>query len=151
MITHLIFKTISLLLRDLLFNQIYPRLVENSVARGVFLESLEPYILSERIGCLTAPVMRDLLSYFQENGMMDSVEGCLVHMDITNLDIQQVCTVCANTSSVLRKSAYVCLKTYVCLFVCLQVVQMCWDNQLYDAMIYVFNSGMNDYISPMEV
>ncbi|XDV15128.1 hypothetical protein PO909_015259 [Leuciscus waleckii] len=106
--------------KDLLFNQIYPRLVENSVARGVFLESLEPYILSERIGCLTAPVMRDLLSYFQENGMMDSVEGCLVHMDITNLDIQQV-------------------------------VQMCWDNQLYDAMIYVFNSGMNDYISPMEV
>ncbi|KTF73814.1 hypothetical protein cypCar_00025298, partial [Cyprinus carpio] len=106
-------------LEDLLFNQIYPRLVENSVARGVFLESLEPYILSERIGCLTAAVMRDLLSYFQENGMMDSVEGCLVHMDITNLDIQQV-------------------------------VQMCWDNQLYDAMIYVFNSGMNDYISPME-
>ncbi|XP_051558427.1 vacuolar protein sorting-associated protein 8 homolog isoform X3 [Myxocyprinus asiaticus] len=106
-------------LRDLLFNQIYPRLVENSVAKGVFLESLEPYILSERIGCLTAPVMRDLLSYFQENGMMESVEGCLVHMDITNLDIQQV-------------------------------VQMCWDNQLYDAMIYVFNSGMNDYISPME-
>lgn len=104
---------------DLLFNQIYSRLVENSVAKGVFLESLEPYILSERIGCLTAPVMRDLLSYFQENGMMESVEGCLVHMDITNLDIQQV-------------------------------VQMCWDNQLYDAMIYVFNSGMNDYISPME-
>uniref|UniRef100_A0AAY5E957 RING-type domain-containing protein n=1 Tax=Electrophorus electricus TaxID=8005 RepID=A0AAY5E957_ELEEL len=104
---------------DLLFNQIYSRLLENPVARGVFLESLEPYILSERIGCLTAPVMRDLLSYFQENGMMESVEGCLVHMDITNLDIQQV-------------------------------VRMCWDNQLYDAMIYVFNSGMNDYISPME-
>ncbi|XP_076852414.1 vacuolar protein sorting-associated protein 8 homolog isoform X1 [Brachyhypopomus gauderio] len=104
---------------DLLFNQIYSKLVENPVAKGVFLESLEPYILSERIGCLTAPVMRDLLSYFQENGMMESVEGCLVHMDITNLDIQQV-------------------------------VRMCWDNQLYDAMIYVFNSGMNDYISPME-
>ncbi|KAI1898316.1 hypothetical protein AGOR_G00071070 [Albula goreensis] len=104
---------------DLLFSQIYGRLVENSVARGVFLESLEPYILSERLGCLTAPVMRDLLSHFQDNGMMDSVENCLVHMDITSLDIQQV-------------------------------VQMCWENQLYDAMIYVFNSGMNDYISPME-
>ncbi|XP_056587442.1 vacuolar protein sorting-associated protein 8 homolog [Triplophysa dalaica] len=104
---------------DLLFNEIYPRLVENSVARGVFLESLEPYILNERIGCLTAPVMRDLLSYFHENGMMESVEGCLVHMDITNLDIKQV-------------------------------VKMCWDNQLYDAMIYVFNSGINDYVSPME-
>ncbi|MFT7807999.1 vacuolar protein sorting-associated protein 8 homolog [Arapaima gigas] len=104
---------------DLLFGQIYSRLVENSVAKGVFLESLEPYILSERIGCLTTPIMRDLLNHFQENGMMDSVENCLVHMDITSLDIQQV-------------------------------VQMCWEHQLYDAMIYVFNSGMNDYISPME-
>nr|XP_019959101.1 PREDICTED: vacuolar protein sorting-associated protein 8 homolog [Paralichthys olivaceus] len=30
------------------------------------------------------------------------------------------------------------------------VVQVCWENQLYDAMIYVFNRGMNDYITPME-
>lgn len=28
---------------------------------------------------------------------------------------------------------------------------MCWENRLYDAMIYVYNSGMNDYITPMEV
>lgn len=35
--------------------------------------------------------------------------------------------------------------------VCLKVVRVCWENQLYDAMIYVFNSGMNDYITPMEV
>ncbi|XP_045567165.1 vacuolar protein sorting-associated protein 8 homolog isoform X2 [Salmo salar] len=105
--------------RDLLFNQLYTRLVENCVARGVFLESLEPYIVSERLGCVTAPVMRDLLTHLQDNNMMDSVENCLIHLDITSLDIQQV-------------------------------VQMCWDNQLYDAMIYVFNRGMNDYINPME-
>ncbi|KAJ8385099.1 hypothetical protein AAFF_G00193200 [Aldrovandia affinis] len=104
---------------DVLFSQIYGRLVENSISRAVFLESLEPYILSERLGSLTAPVMRDLLAHLQDNGMMDSVENCLVHMDVTSLDIQQV-------------------------------VQMCWENQLYDAMIYVFNRGMNDYISPME-
>eukprot|EP00063_Salmo_salar_P064724 XP_014039559.1 PREDICTED: vacuolar protein sorting-associated protein 8 homolog [Salmo salar] len=63
--------------------------------------------------------MRDLLTHLQDNNMMDSVENCLIHLDITSLDIQQV-------------------------------VQMCWDNQLYDAMIYVFNRGMNDYINPME-
>lgn len=28
---------------------------------------------------------------------------------------------------------------------------MCWENRLYDAMIYVYNSGMNDFITPMEV
>lgn len=33
----------------------------------------------------------------------------------------------------------------------MQVVLLCWENHLYDAMIYVYNSGMNDFISPMEV
>ncbi|XP_027391601.1 vacuolar protein sorting-associated protein 8 homolog [Bos indicus x Bos taurus] len=27
---------------------------------------------------------------------------------------------------------------------------MCWENRLYDAMIYVYNRGMNEFISPME-
>ncbi|XP_023606373.1 vacuolar protein sorting-associated protein 8 homolog isoform X6 [Myotis lucifugus] len=31
-----------------------------------------------------------------------------------------------------------------------QVVLMCWENHLYDAMIYVYNRGMNEFISPME-
>uniref|UniRef100_A0A8C3X6S9 Vacuolar protein sorting-associated protein 8 homolog n=1 Tax=Catagonus wagneri TaxID=51154 RepID=A0A8C3X6S9_9CETA len=31
-----------------------------------------------------------------------------------------------------------------------QIVLMCWENRLYDAMIYVYNRGMNDFISPME-
>ncbi|XP_070833577.1 vacuolar protein sorting-associated protein 8 homolog [Chaetodon trifascialis] len=104
---------------DLLFNQLYARLVENMVAKGVFLESLESYIVADRLGHLTTPIMRDLLAHYHGNGMMDSLERCIVHLDITSLDIQQV-------------------------------VQVCWENQLYDAMIYVFNSGMNDYITPME-
>ncbi|MGH0136272.1 UNVERIFIED_CONTAM: hypothetical protein FKN15_064524 [Acipenser sinensis] len=104
---------------DLLFNQIYSKLGENSVAKGVFLECLEPYILSDRLTGLTPHVMKDLLVHFQDNGMMDSIEACIVHLDITSLDIQQV-------------------------------VQMCWEHHLHDAMIYVYNSGMNDYINPME-
>uniref|UniRef100_A0A8C6DD46 Vacuolar protein sorting-associated protein 8 homolog n=1 Tax=Moschus moschiferus TaxID=68415 RepID=A0A8C6DD46_MOSMO len=31
-----------------------------------------------------------------------------------------------------------------------QIVLMCWENRLYDAMIYVYNRGMNEFISPME-
>uniref|UniRef100_A0A4W6F917 VPS8 subunit of CORVET complex n=1 Tax=Lates calcarifer TaxID=8187 RepID=A0A4W6F917_LATCA len=105
---------------DLLFNQLYARLAENTVAKGVFLESLETYIVADRLGHLTTPIMRDLLAHYHSNGMMDSLERCIVHLDVTSLDIQQV-------------------------------VRVCWENQLYDAMIYVFNSGMNDYITPMEV
>uniref|UniRef100_A0A8D0A3F3 VPS8 subunit of CORVET complex n=1 Tax=Sander lucioperca TaxID=283035 RepID=A0A8D0A3F3_SANLU len=105
---------------DLMFNQLYSRLVENTVAKGVFLESLESYIVADRLGHLTTPIMKDLLAHYHGNGMMDSLERCIVHLDVTSLDIQQV-------------------------------VQVCWENQLYDAMIYVFNSSMNDYITPMEV
>ncbi|XP_051787223.1 vacuolar protein sorting-associated protein 8 homolog [Erpetoichthys calabaricus] len=104
---------------DLLFSQIYSKMGENSVAKGVFLECLEQYILSDRLVGLTPHVMKDLLIHFQDNGMMDSIESCIVHMDITSLDIQWV-------------------------------VQLCWEHHLYDAMIYVYNSGMNDYLTPME-
>ncbi|XP_069578670.1 vacuolar protein sorting-associated protein 8 homolog isoform X2 [Brachyistius frenatus] len=111
----------SLLLQraDLLFNQLYSRLMENMVAKGVFLESLESYIIADRLGHMTTPIMRDLLAHYHGNGLLDSLERCIVHLDVTSLDIHQV-------------------------------VQVCWENQLYDAMIYVFNSGMNDYITPME-
>ncbi|XP_072293065.1 vacuolar protein sorting-associated protein 8 homolog isoform X1 [Eucyclogobius newberryi] len=104
---------------DLLFNQLYCRLLENVVAKGVFLEVLESYIVADRLGHLTTPIMRDLLAHYHGNGMMDSLERCIVHLDVTSLDIQQV-------------------------------VNVCWDNKLYDAMMYVFNSGMNDYITPLE-
>ncbi|KAM4730368.1 vacuolar protein sorting-associated protein 8 homolog isoform 3-T3 [Anableps anableps] len=104
---------------DLLFNQLYSRLLENMVAKGVFLESLELYIIANRLGHITTPVMKDLLAHYHDNGMMDSLERCIVHLDVTSLDIQQV-------------------------------VQVCWNNQLYDAVIYIFNRGMNDYITPME-
>ncbi|XP_054652003.1 vacuolar protein sorting-associated protein 8 homolog isoform X1 [Dunckerocampus dactyliophorus] len=104
---------------DLLFDQLYARLMENVVAKGVFLESLESYIVMDRLGQLPTPLMKDLLAHYHCSGLMDNLERCIVHLDVTRLDIQQV-------------------------------VEVCWENQLYDGMIYVFNSGMNDYITPME-
>uniref|UniRef100_A0A6I8P0M9 Vacuolar protein sorting-associated protein 8 homolog n=1 Tax=Ornithorhynchus anatinus TaxID=9258 RepID=A0A6I8P0M9_ORNAN len=105
--------------KDLLFSQMYDKLSENSVAKGVFLECLEPYVLNDKLVGITAQVMKDLLVHFQDKKLMENVEALIVHMDITSLDIQQV-------------------------------VLMCWENHLYDAMIYVYNSGMNEFISPME-
>ncbi|CAL8258565.1 unnamed protein product [Lota lota] len=104
---------------DLLFEQLYAQLMENVVSRGLFLESLESYIISQRLAHLTTPIMKDLLAHYHGNGLMDRLERLIVHLDVTSLDMQQV-------------------------------VQMCWENHLYDAMIYVFNRGMNDYITPLE-
>lgn len=76
--------------RDLLFSQMYDKLSENSVSKGVFLECLEPYILSDKLVGITPQVMKDLIVHFQDKKLMDSVEALIVHMDITSLDIQQV-------------------------------------------------------------
>lgn len=64
---------------------------ENSVAKGIFLECLEPYILSDKLMGITAQVMKDLLLHFQDKNRLENMEACIVHMDITSLDIQQVC------------------------------------------------------------
>lgn len=61
------------------------------VAKGIFLESLESYIIADRLGHLPTPVMKDLLMHYQSSCMMESLERCIVHLDITSLDIQQVC------------------------------------------------------------
>ncbi|XP_076973888.1 vacuolar protein sorting-associated protein 8 homolog [Tamandua tetradactyla] len=105
--------------KDLLFSQMYDKLSENSVAKGVVLECFEPYILSDKLVGITPQVMKDLIVHFQDKKLMENVEALIVHMDITSLDIQQA-------------------------------VLMCWENHLYDAMIYVYNRGMNEFISPME-
>jgi len=31
----------------------------------------------------------------------------------------------------------------------MQVVEMCWSQQLYDAMIHVYNYGMHDFTTPL--
>lgn len=101
---------------DLLFEQLYSRLVENTVAKGVFLESLESYIVADRLGHLTTPIMRDLLAHYHSSGMMDSLERCIVHLDITSLDIQQVCLpacVCVNWTNRHCKKC-VCLGSRLC-------------------------------------
>ena len=65
-------------------------MAENSVAKSVFLECLEPYILSDKLVGMTAQIMKDLLLHFQDKNLMANLEACIVHMDITSLDIQQV-------------------------------------------------------------
>ncbi|XP_078459941.1 vacuolar protein sorting-associated protein 8 homolog [Lampetra planeri] len=104
---------------DLLFTQMYEQLGESSVARGVFLESLEPHVLGDRLTSITPQAMRDLILHYQGQARMATVEACILHMDITSLDLQQV-------------------------------INLCWSHGLYDAVIYIYNTGMNDYVTPIK-
>jgi len=32
----------------------------------------------------------------------------------------------------------------------LQLTSLCWKHGLYDALLYVYNRGMSDYVTPLE-
>ena len=76
--------------RDILFGPIYDRFQQDSIAKGVFLECLEPYILNDTLTSITPGVMKDFVDHYKTKEMVHSVEACIVHMDIASLDIHQV-------------------------------------------------------------
>ncbi|KAL3853951.1 hypothetical protein ACJMK2_013245 [Sinanodonta woodiana] len=104
---------------DILFGRIYDRFSMDVIAKGTFLECLEPYILNDKLSSIPPSVMKDFLSLYEGKGMLENVEACIVHMDVTSLDIHQV-------------------------------VMLCWNYGLYDAILYVYNQGMKDYTTPLE-
>ncbi|XP_013387109.1 vacuolar protein sorting-associated protein 8 homolog isoform X2 [Lingula anatina] len=104
---------------EVLFSAIYDQFSLDPTARGVFLECLEPYILSDQLTHITPVVMKAFIDHYQSRGMLQSVEACIVHMDVGSLDIHQI-------------------------------VILCWKHGLYDAILYVYNHGMREFVTPLE-
>lgn len=61
---------------------------------GIFLESLEPYILSDQIVEMSPSITQCLLSHYENNGHFEAAEACIVHLSITSLDLHQTMTLC---------------------------------------------------------
>ncbi|KAK9452183.1 Golgi CORVET complex core vacuolar protein 8-domain-containing protein [Limtongia smithiae] len=102
---------------DVLFDSVY-EYFENANLRGIYFETLEPYILAEKIISLPPAVVKELINIYASLALNDRLEEIICHLDTTTLDIDQVTMLC---------------RTY----------------ELYDAMIYVWNQALGDYISPM--
>ncbi|VDI73696.1 vacuolar protein sorting-associated protein 8 [Mytilus galloprovincialis] len=75
---------------DILFGRIYERFSEDMIAMGTFLECLEPYILGDKLMSIPPSVMKDFVDHYQSREMLESVEACIVHLEVTSLDIHQV-------------------------------------------------------------
>ena len=132
--------------------------------------------------------------HYQKMGRLKDVERCLVHLDLVNLDIDQVkilrpplfysskhtrdavelrCLlmllsttytghvfklVIRNDFTISRlhipgiqSRPFSCahlLNSNTCVS---QTVKLCWKYELYDAVIYVYNRGMGDFGTPLEV
>ena len=80
----------TVLSSGLLFDRIYEKFAADVIAKGTFLECLEPYMQSDRLTAIPPAVMKDFVDHFEMRGLLDSVEACIVHLDIQSLDIHQV-------------------------------------------------------------
>ena len=102
---------------ELLFTEIYSHFVERKVEE-VFLEMLEPYILSDKLRSLKPEVMKRFVESYERRGMVRRVEECIVHLDMLSIDFHQI-------------------------------VKLCEQFHLPTAFFYVYNKGLQDYITPL--
>lgn len=80
---------------DILFDKIFSKFVDVHVQqRETFLELLEPYILKDMLGSLPPEIMQELVKYYSTKGWLQRVEQCVLHMDISSLDFNQVVRLC---------------------------------------------------------
>ncbi|KAH7155464.1 Golgi CORVET complex core vacuolar protein 8-domain-containing protein [Dactylonectria estremocensis] len=102
---------------DFLFEDMY-EWYEDADISGIFLESLEPYILEKTISMVPPTVVKDMVSHYVSQGWESRLEEMICHMETATLDLDQI-------------------------------TLLCKQHSLYDALIYVWNQALNDYITPM--
>lgn len=78
---------------DILFDDIFSKFVAVQ-HRDTFLELLEPYILKDMLGSLPPEIMQALVEHYSSKGWLQRVEQCVLHMDISSLDFNQVVRLC---------------------------------------------------------
>ncbi|KAG6667166.1 vacuolar protein sorting-associated protein 8 homolog isoform X1 [Carya illinoinensis] len=78
---------------DILFDEIFSKFLAVQ-QRETFLELLEPYILKDMLGSLPPEIMQALVEHYSSKGWLQRVEQCVLHMDISSLDFNQVVRLC---------------------------------------------------------
>ena len=75
---------------DLLFGLIYDLFSKDSIAHGIYLQCLEPYILKNRFDTISPVVLKDFIHYYIDNKSFTQLEQCLNRLDVSCLDIEQI-------------------------------------------------------------
>ncbi|KAH6687879.1 Golgi CORVET complex core vacuolar protein 8-domain-containing protein [Plectosphaerella plurivora] len=101
---------------DFLFEEMFEWFDEDG-SEGIFLETLEPYILEDTITIIPPGVIKSMVTYYVTKDWQSRLEEMIVHMQTATLDLDQITTLCK-------------------------------QHNLYDALIYVWNQALGDYITP---
>lgn len=127
---------------DILYDRLYARFSEDSLAKNVFLECLDDYIVDNLLKNIPPIVVQDFFNYLEREGLYSMIETCVVNLPVTSLDLHQVRKM---TNFSFRQVRFlVCFRYF-------QVMTVCRTYGLYDGIIYVFSNILKDYMSPLNV
>ncbi|KAG0236502.1 Vacuolar protein sorting-associated protein 8 [Actinomortierella wolfii] len=79
-----------------LFDEVYERYAEapNKTVKGIFLQSLEPYILRDKITEMPPQVMQAFVRHYSDKGMYQVLEECICHTPCHVLEMDQIVDLC---------------------------------------------------------
>ena len=86
-------ESIHYLLIDL-----FDRFSDDSIAKNVFLDSLEPHILKGKLKNLNPILAKELITYYEDKKWFHNLESVVLNLEITCLDIHHVMTICQKHS-----------------------------------------------------
>lgn len=78
---------------DFLFEDVYTWYQDGEV-EGVFLESIEPFIVDDEISVMSPVVIKDLVGHYTARGLNARIEEMICHLDSRTMDIDQITTIC---------------------------------------------------------
>ncbi|GLH03603.1 Vacuolar protein sorting-associated protein 8 homolog [Gryllus bimaculatus] len=78
---------------DLLFGRLWDAFADTD-ARGIYLESLEPWLLNDRLQTVRPDVMQAFVRHYEQQNRLQALEACLVHVEVSSLDVHQVMSLC---------------------------------------------------------
>ncbi|KAL9127796.1 MAG: hypothetical protein Q9175_007664, partial [Cornicularia normoerica] len=78
---------------DFLFEDVYSWYQDGDV-EGLFLESIEPYIVDDEISVISPVVIKDLVGHYTARGLNPRIEEMICHLDSRTMDIDQITTLC---------------------------------------------------------
>ena len=86
--------------QDVLTDQVWNTFSQDPFSTAVYLEALEPFILSDQISRLPTDIVQQLVSHYQAREKFPGLEACLTHLAVDCLDIHQVLSSLVTSQSV---------------------------------------------------
>ncbi len=76
---------------DVLFGNVWESFSADPFGAASFLESLESFILIDRLADLPAGVCQNLVKHYETVRKLDALEALITHISVGSMDIHQVC------------------------------------------------------------